>query len=69
MVTTRTLPKGTTLFEKYSRRKPDVKNLQTFGCLAYVWNPDATGPKKLDDHATKVAVRRGIIRSVLTLGG
>jgi hypothetical protein len=36
MIPTRALPKGTTPFKKWFGRKPDIKNLRTFDCLAYV---------------------------------
>ena len=56
LVATRALPKGATPFEKWFGMKPNLKNLRTFGCLAYVWNPDTTTRKKFDDRATKIVL-------------
>jgi len=56
LIPTRALPKGTTPFGRWFSRKPNLKNLRTFGCLAYAWNPDTTARRKFDDRAIKTVL-------------
>jgi len=47
----RALPNSTP-FERWTRKKPDISHLRTFGCLAFAWiHGDLR--KKLDNHAYK----------------
>jgi hypothetical protein len=48
---TRALPNSTP-YERWTRKKPDISHLRTFGCLAFAWiHGDLR--KKLDNHAYK----------------
>jgi transposase InsO family protein len=54
LVLTRAMPNTTPFTQWFGRgRKPDMKDLRAFGCLAYEWNPDTTSRKKLDNRAIK----------------
>jgi hypothetical protein len=47
----RALPNSTP-FERWTRKKPDISHLRTFGCLAFAWiHRDLR--KKLENHACK----------------
>jgi len=43
---------GTTPYEKWYDKKPDISNLKVFGSIAYAHTPDATR-QKLDTKTTK----------------
>jgi len=47
----RALPNSTP-FERWTRKKPDIFQLRTFGCLAFAWI-HGDFRKKLDNHAYK----------------
>ena len=48
---TRALPNSTP-YERWTRKKPDISHLRTFGCLAFAWMHGDLR-RKLDDHAYK----------------
>ena len=46
---------NSTLFERWTRKKPDISHLRTFGCLAFAWiHGDLRN--KLDIHSSKCVV-------------